>query len=87
MSLINIRKYKPEYHKEVNRICGKNMADFQHVKDGIVIGWKSPYVITYLTLLFLLGSLYSIRYGIMALLIGMGFHASFVFFCYYFYVW
>ena len=53
MSTIKIRKYKPEDHKDVNRIFGENIVDFQHVKDGIVLGWQSPYVITYLTILFL----------------------------------
>ena len=84
---INIRKYKPEDHKDVNRIFGENMADFQHVKDGIVLGWQSPYVIIYLTLLFFIGFLYSITYGIIALLIGMAFHATFIFSCYHIYVW
>ena len=41
MSAIKIRKYKPEDHKDVNRIFGENIVDFQHVKDGILLGSTS----------------------------------------------
>jgi hypothetical protein len=84
---INIRKYKPEDHKDVNRIFGENMADFQHVKDGIILGWQSPYVITYQTILFFVGFFYSITYGIIALFTGMVFHAIFIYCAYHIYVW
>ena len=87
MSTIKIRKYKPEDHKDVNRIFGENIVDFQHVKDGIVLGWQSPYVITYLTILFFIGFLYSITYGIIALLFGMVFHSLFIFSTYHIYAW
>ena len=87
MSTINIRKYKPEDHKDVNRIFAENMADFQHVKDGIILGWQSPYVITYQTILFFIGFFNSITYGIIALFLGMAFHAIFIYFAYQVYVW
>ena len=87
MSAIKIRKYKPEDHKDVNRIFGENIVDFQHVKDGIVLGWQSPYVITYLTILFFIGVLYSITYGIIALLFGIAFHSIFIFSNYHIYAW
>ena len=87
MSTIKIRKYKPEDHKDVNRIFGENIVDFQHIKDGIVLGWQSPYVITYLAILFFIGFLYSITYGIIALLSGMAFHAICLFSHYHIYAW
>ena len=87
MSTIQIRKYKPEDHKDVNRIFGENIVDFQHIKDGIVLGWQSPYVITYLAILFFIGFLYSITYGIIALLSGMAFHAICLFSHYHKYAW
>ena len=87
MSLINIRKYKPQDHKDVNRIFAKSLTDLQHCKDGVLIGWQNPCVISYITIMFFMGLLYSISYGIIALLIGIGLHGLFVFANYHFYVW
>ena len=87
MDSIIIRKYKPEDHKDVLRIFGAGMSDMQTIQNGIALGRKSPYVIGYLTILFLMGSLYSIFYGFIALTIGLSFHAFIVYFFFNFYTW
>jgi hypothetical protein len=84
MDSIKIRKYKPEDHKDVSRIFGAGMSDMQTVKNGIALGRKSPYVIgLYLTIIFLMGSLYSLFHGFIALTIGLSFHAFIVYFNFY----
>ena len=87
MDLIKIRKYEPDDHKDVSRIFGAGMSDMQTIKNGIAIGRKSPYVIGYLTIIFLLGSFYSLFYGFIALTIGLSFHAFNVYFFFNFYTW
>merc|ERR1712037_750850 len=85
MDSIIIRKYKPEDHKDVSRIFGAGMSDMQTIKNGIALGRKSPYVIGYLTILFLIGLFYSIVYGFITLAIGLLFHAFLVYFFFNFY--
>ena len=87
MDSIKIRKYKPEDHKDVSRIFGAGMSDIQTIKNGIALGRKSPYVIGYLTIIFLMGSFYSLFYGFIALTIGLSFHAFIVYFFFNFYTW
>ena len=87
MDSIKIRKYKPDDHKDVSRIFGAGMSDMQTIKNGIAIGRKSPYVIGYLTIIFLMGSFYSLFYGFIALTIGLSFHAFIVYFMFNFYTW
>ena len=87
MDSIKIRKYKPDDHKDVSRIFGAGMSDMQTIKNGIALGRKSPYVIGYLTIIFLMGSFYSIFYGFIALAIGLSFHAFIVYFFFNFYTW
>ena len=87
MDSIKIRKYKPDDHKDVSRIFGAGMSDMQTIKNGIALGRKSPYVIGYLTILFLIGLFYSIVYGFIALAIGLLFHAFLVYFFFNFYTW
>ena len=87
MDSIIIRKYKPEDHKDVSRIFGAGMSDMQTIKNGIALGRKSPYVIGYLTILFLIGLFYSIVYGFIALAIGLLLHAFLVYFFFNFYTW
>ena len=87
MTTITIRSYKPDDHKDVNRIFAKGITDIQHIKSGLLNGYHSPYVISYLVFLFLFGCLYSIPTGINALLIGLTIHGLTVLFCYHLYVW
>ena len=87
MEPITIRKYKSEDHKEVNLIFGRGISDIEHIKNGIIIGWKSPCVIMYWIVLFLIGCYFSISYGFFSLLIGIALQATSVFLCYHVYVW
>ena len=87
MDSIKIRKYKQEDHKDVSRIFGAGMSDMQTIKNGIALGRKSPYVIGYLTIIFMMGSFYSLFYGFIALTIGLSFQAFMVYFVFNFYTW
>ena len=77
MDSIAIRKYKSEDYKDVCRILLS--AHQGNIKHGISIGRKSPYVISYLTILTMIGSFYSILWGIVGLIVGLSLHASAVF--------
>ena len=77
MDSIAIRKYKSEDYKDVCRIFVS--AHQGNIKNGILIGRKSPYVISYLIALTIIGSFNSILWGIVGLIIGLIFHASAVF--------
>ena len=80
MDSITIRKYKSEDYKDVCRIF---VTAHQGVtKHGIPIGRKSPYVISYLTILTMIGLFYSILWGLVALIVGLTFHAFAVFIFY-----
>ena len=87
MVQIIIRRYRPEDHKDVNRVFSKSMTDIQHVKNGILIEWQSPYVISFFIFLFLFGYYFSITFGIFSLMIGMLFSATCMFAHYHLYVW
>ena len=87
MIAITIRNYKPDDHKDVNRIFAKGITDIQHIKSGLLIGYQSSCVISCLVFLFLFGCLYSIPTGINALLIGLTIHGLTVLLCYHLYVW
>lgn len=67
------RKYKSEDYKEVCRIFVS--AHQRNTKQGIPIGRQSPYVISYLTILTMIGLFYSILWGLVALIVGLSFHA------------
>ena len=77
MDSIAIRKYKSEDYKDVCRIFVS--AHQGNIKNGILIGRKSPYVISYLIALTIIGSFNSILWGIVGLIIGLIFHAFAVF--------
>ena len=83
MDSITIRNYKSEDYKEVCRIF---VTAHQGVtKHGIPIGRKSQYVISYLTILTMIGLFYSILWGLVALIVGLSFHvfAVFIFYNYF----
>ena len=73
MDSITIRKYKSEDYKDVCRIFVS--ANQGNTKNGILIGIKSPYVVSYLTVLTMIGMFYSILWGLAALIFGLSFHA------------
>ena len=80
MDSIETRKYKSEDYKEVCRIFVS--AHQRNTKQGIPIGRQSPYVISYLTILTIIGLFYSILWGLVALIVGLSFHAFVVFILY-----
>ena len=85
MTSITIRCYKQEDHKDVNRIFAKGMTDIQQIKSGVLIGYHSHYVISYLAFVFFIGYLYST--SIIALMIGLAFHGMMVILTYHVKVW
>ena len=83
MDSISIRKYKSEDYKDVCRIFVS--ANQGNTKNGILVGIKNPYVISYLTILTMIGLFYSILCGLVALIVGLSFHvfAVFIFYNYF----
>ena len=84
-SKITIRKYRPEDHAEVNKLVREGSNG--HIKNGIMIGIKKPRVLGYLSLLFMVGSIWSFHSGIFALIIGLSSHSASVYFLYMTLVW
>ena len=82
---ILIRKYKPEDHAEIYRIFGEGCIE--HAKVGIKIGIKNPWVISYLTVFFGMGYLFSLKWGMMFLVLGILVYLISVFLCYFLYQW
>ena len=80
MDSIAIRKYKSEDYKDVCRIFVS--AHQGNIKNGILIGRKSPYVISYLITLTMIGLFNSILWSIVGLIVGLSFHAFAVFILY-----
>ena len=80
MDSIAIRKYKSEDYKDVCRIFVS--AHQGNIKNGILIGRKSPYVISYLITLTVIGLFNSILWSIVGLIVGLSFHAFAVFILY-----
>ena len=80
MDSITIRKYKSEDYKDICRIFVS--AHQGNTKDGIFIGIKSPYVVSYLTIFTMIGLFYSIFWGLVGLIVGLSFHACACFTCY-----
>ena len=80
MDSIAIRKYKLDDYKDVCWIfVTAHQGSTKHV---IPVGRKSPYVISYLTILAMIGLFYSILCGLIALIVGLSFHAFAVFIFY-----
>ena len=73
MDSISIRKYKSEDYKDVCRIFVS--AHQGNTKHGILVGIKSPYVVSYLTISIMIGLFYSIFGGLVGLIVGLSFHA------------
>ena len=80
MDPIAIRKYKSEDYKDVCRIFVS--AHQGNIKNGIPIGRKSPYVISYLITLTMIGLSNSILWSIVGLIVGLSFHVFAVFIVY-----
>ena len=80
MDSIAIRKYKSEDYKDVCRIFVS--AHQGNIKNGILIGRKSPYVISYLITLTMIGLFNSILWSIVGLIVGLSFHVFAVFILY-----
>ena len=80
MDSIAIRGYKSEDYKEICQIFVS--AHHGNTKHGIFIGRQSPYVISYLTIFTMIGLFYSILWGLVALIVGLSFHAYTVFILY-----
>ena len=87
MDTITIRKYKPEDHNDVLRIFTAGMGDIQVLKNGIHLGRRSPIVIGYLTILFIMGLFHSVLYGFITLVIGLLLHAFIVYLFFNVYPW
>ena len=74
LDMNSIRKYKSENYKDV---CQIFVSAHQGItKHGISNGRKSPYIISYLTILNMIGSFYSILWSIVGLIVGLSLHAS-----------
>ena len=84
MDPIVVQIYKPEYHAAVRRIFAS--GEKEQIKRSIILGWQNPKVIGFFTLFFIIGMLFSIICGILALLFGFCLHSGFVIFTYTFYV-
>ena len=84
MASILIQNYEPENHEDVKRIFAS--GQFEQIIKGIIIGWQKPTVIGYISILCILGSLFSLYYGMLGLIFGVSIHAGSVYCMYGLYV-
>ena len=84
METIIIQNYQPRHYEYVKQIYASGQKE--QITRGIQLGWRSPNVIGYLTILFIFGSIFSFYYGFLAFMFGLLFHAGSVFSYYTLYV-
>ena len=80
MDSIGIQDYKPENYEDVRRIFTSGMIE--QIPKGIIIGCQKPSVIGYISFLCIFGSLFSLYYGMLGLIIGFLIHSGSVYLVY-----
>ena len=68
MDSVTIQNYKSENFEDVKRIYSSGQKE--QITKGIHLGLQNPFVLGYLTFLFVIGSYFSIFYGLLALSVG-----------------
>ena len=84
MDSVTIQNYKSEYFEDVKRIYSSGQKE--QISKGINLGLQNPCVFGYLTFLFLIGSYFSIFYGLLALSVGFYVQAGSVYSFYTLYI-
>ena len=84
MDCVTIQNYKSEDFEDVKRIYSS--VQKEQISKGINLGLQNPCVLGYLTFLFLIGSYFSIFYGLLALSVGFYVQAGSVYSFYTLYV-
>ena len=84
MDSVTIQNYKSEYFEDVKRIYSSGQKE--QITKGIYLGLQNHFVIGYLTFLFVIGSYFSICYGLLALSVGLYVQAGSVYSFYTLYV-
>ena len=84
MDCVTIQNYKSEDFEDVKRIYSSGQKE--QISKGINLGLQNPCVLGYLTFLFVIGSYFSIFYGLLALSVGFYVQAGSVYSFYTLYV-
>ena len=84
MDSVTIQNYKSENFEDVKRIYSSGQKE--QITKGIKLGLTNHSVIGYLTFLFIIGSYFSIYYGLLALSVGFYIHAGSVYSSYTLYI-